>query len=110
MLVTDAIELLDGRETNIRFKKLVHICEGFFGAHRRNGSHHIFKVWFAERPINLQPKGNKAKPEQVKAVVKRLKQLRNGELRSPHLLTLLAKLMKKFGFIGIYNLMKETRL
>jgi hypothetical protein len=72
-------ELNDAKE--IRFTRLVKICESFFGEYRVSGSHHIFKTpWQGDPRINLQKgKGNNAKPYQVRQVLRALRKLKELE-------------------------------
>jgi hypothetical protein len=76
--IDDLILELDGNETNIRFARLVLICETVFGKGRSSGSHHIFKTpWVGDPRINVQRIGKKAKPYQVKQVVIALRKLQS---------------------------------
>jgi hypothetical protein len=69
---------LAGKEKNIRFSRLLKICEDVFGGSRISGGHHIFKTpWPGDRRINLQKAGNMAKPYQVKQVIESLKKFRS---------------------------------
>jgi hypothetical protein len=65
-------------EKQIRFSKLLAICEQFFGNYRVSGSHHIFKTpWQGDSRINLQKgKDKKAKPYQVQQVLGALRKLK----------------------------------
>ena len=60
--------LLGSSDANIRFEDIrrLLISMGFF--ERVRGSHHIFTRDGVDEIINLQPKGSKAKPYQVKQV------------------------------------------
>ena len=55
-------------DKNILFEDLVFLLEKLGFDLRIKGSHHIFTREGVEEIINLQPKGNKAKPYQVKQV------------------------------------------
>lgn len=70
---------LESNQQNIRFSKLLNICEHFFGKPRISGSHHIFKTpWPGDPRINIQMgKGAKGKPKpyQVKQVLQALRKL-----------------------------------
>jgi len=78
MTVDDAIGELEGHETNTRFQRLVMICTVFFGSPRVKGSHYIFKTpWPGDPRINLQSEKGKAKPYQVRQVVKALRRLKD---------------------------------
>jgi len=76
MLLVDVGKLQSFRkelesETNVKFARLVTICESIFGDCRIHGSHHVFKMpWAGDPRINLQKDGKKAKPYQVKQVIK----------------------------------------
>jgi hypothetical protein len=63
------IQVLRGQsDANIRFADLTGLLSrlGFDG--RVRGSHHVFWKEGIEEILNLQPKGGKAKPYQVKQV------------------------------------------
>jgi len=64
-------------EGQVRFKRLVTICEDYFGKSRIAGSHHIFKTpWPGDPRLNLQEEqGGKAKPYQVRQVIQALLKL-----------------------------------
>jgi len=69
-------EKLLGNPNNVHFADLLSICQRHFGKPRINGSHHIFKTpWQGDPRLNLQRDGSKAKPYQVRDVVKALKKL-----------------------------------
>tara|TARA_B100000609_G_scaffold138004_1_gene110609 strand:- start:895 stop:1170 length:276 start_codon:yes stop_codon:yes gene_type:complete len=75
MDIEDAIdELSSGKPT--RFKRLLTICQTFFGSARIRGSHHIFKTpWPGDPRINVQASGKDAKNYQVKQVIQALEKL-----------------------------------
>ena len=77
ILLEKAVEELEG-EKQIRFSRILKICENFFGDYRTSGSHHIFKTpWQGDPTINLQKvKGYFAKPYQVRQVLRALRKLR----------------------------------
>ena len=61
--------ILSGRsDKNIAFRDLVSLLTKLGLEERIRGSHHIFFKKGIEEIINLQPKGSKAKPYQVKQV------------------------------------------
>lgn len=80
-LIREYLNELEGSKTNIRFQRLVTICENVFGDYRTKGSHHIFKTpWPGDPRINIQDAGGgEAKSYQVRQVKrslsKRLEQL-----------------------------------
>jgi predicted RNA binding protein YcfA (HicA-like mRNA interferase family) len=60
--------LLGTADANIPFDGLRHLLENLGFSERIRGSHHVFVKPGIEEILNLQPKGNKAKPYQVKQV------------------------------------------
>ncbi len=80
MTINEAIKELEANVRDVRFNRLVSICETFFGSYRTAGSHHIFKTkWQGDPRINLQEEGRRAKEYQVRQVVKALKKLKEVE-------------------------------
>lgn len=55
-------------DANIPFEGLRGLLKGLGFSERIRGSHHIFHRQGVEEILNLQPKGSKAKPYQVKQV------------------------------------------
>ena len=55
-------------DANISFTQMCQLLKKFGFNERIRGSHHIFSKDRVEEIINLQPKGSKAKPYQVKQV------------------------------------------
>ncbi len=77
MTIDEAIRELEGHETSTRFPRLVTITTFFFESPRIEGSHHIFKTpWPGDPRINLQSQKGKAKPYQIRQVVKALRKLK----------------------------------
>ena len=61
--------ILGGRsDANIPFNDLRGLLQKLGFSERIRGSHHIFHREAVDEIINLQPKGSKAKPYQVKQV------------------------------------------
>jgi hypothetical protein len=62
---------------NIRFADLRKVCESFFGEPRNNGSSHlIFKTpWPGDPRVNIQDANGKAKPYQVRQVLRAIDKL-----------------------------------
>ncbi|GAA1624621.1 hypothetical protein GCM10009828_060870 [Actinoplanes couchii] len=62
---------------NIRFADLLFVCQQYFGEPRSPGtSHHVFKTpWPGDPRVNIQDKGGKAKPYQVKQVLTAIEKL-----------------------------------
>lgn len=62
-------QILSGTsDTNISFDGLCSLLKYLGFEERIKGSHHIFTKDNVEEILNLQPKGNKSKPYQVKQV------------------------------------------
>lgn len=70
--------------TNISFKDLSAVCEHYFGAARKKGSHEIYKTPWPDDPrVNIQRiSGGKAKPNQVRQVLAAIEKLESGEAES----------------------------
>jgi predicted RNA binding protein YcfA (HicA-like mRNA interferase family) len=63
------LKILSGTsDANIHFKDLCDLLKNLGFEERIRGSHHIFTKDNVEEILNLQPKGNKSKPYQVKQV------------------------------------------
>lgn len=63
------LTILSGtQDTNIKFKDLQNILESYGFKCRIKGDHFIYTRHGIDEIINIQPKGNKAKPYQVKQV------------------------------------------
>ena len=59
-----------GRE--VHFGDLVNVCDHYFGKPRQSGtSHHVYKMpWPGDPRVNIQNAKGKAKPYQVRQVLK----------------------------------------
>lgn len=65
------LKVLSGAsDSNIAFEELCQLLRHFGFDERVRGSHHVFTMDQVEEILNLQPKGGKAKPYQVKQVRK----------------------------------------
>ena len=63
------VRILRGKsDTNIPFAELCGLLHELRFEERIRGSHHIFTKEGVEEILNIQPKGDKAKPYQVKQV------------------------------------------
>ena len=63
------IRILRGTcDTGIPFFGLCNLLKSFGFEERIKGSHHIFTKEGVDEIINIQPKGNKSKPYQVKQI------------------------------------------
>ena len=60
--------LMRQSDSNVPFDGLCALLERLGFEKRVKGDHHIFSAIAVEEIINLQPKGNSAKPYQVKQV------------------------------------------
>jgi predicted RNA binding protein YcfA (HicA-like mRNA interferase family) len=60
--------LLGAADANIDFNDLRKLLAELGFDERIKGSHHIFAAVGVEEIVNIQPKGNKAKPYQVKQI------------------------------------------
>jgi hypothetical protein len=65
-------------DANVRFTGLCELLHGLGFRERIRGDHHIFVKDGVEEIVNLQPKGGKAKPYQVKQVRKIIMRYRLG--------------------------------
>ena len=62
-------KLLSGRsDANIDFNDLISLLQILGFSERIRGDHHIFSKEGVEEIINLQPRGSKAKPYQVRQI------------------------------------------
>jgi len=71
--------LAGGADANIEFAELCKLLSRLGFGERVRGDHHIFTRDGVAEIINLQPKGKKAKPYQVKQVRSILVKYRLGE-------------------------------
>lgn len=72
--------VLSGRaDANIGFNELVGLLRDLQFQERIKGSHHIFNRSGIVEILNLQPKGSKAKPYQVRQVRQLILKYRLGE-------------------------------
>ncbi len=77
------IQILSGTsDANIPFDGLCSLLKYLGFEERIKGSHHIFTKSGMEEILNLQPKGNKSKPYQVKQVRNVILKYKLGEKRN----------------------------
>jgi hypothetical protein len=71
------VDMDAGRE--IHFSDLVKVCDHFFGSPRQRGtSHHVYKMpWPGDPRVNIQNAKGKAKPYQVRQVLKAIAKLKD---------------------------------
>ncbi|MFB6262492.1 MAG: toxin HicA [Bradymonadaceae bacterium] len=66
-VIQEYLDELSGGDANVRFGRLLTICESVFGEPRTKGSHFIFKTPWPGKPwINLQDDDGEAKFYQVR--------------------------------------------
>ncbi len=72
-------EKLKENSANVKFNDLKLICEHYFGKPRQSGSsHQVFKTpWEGDPRVNIQNFKGKAKPYQVKQVLKAIERLQD---------------------------------
>jgi len=75
--IEDILAAARENPANIRYADLCRVCDYFFGKPRQKGtSHRIYKmVWQGDPRVNIQKKGNKAKPYQVRQVLAAINRL-----------------------------------
>lgn len=75
--IEQEIKWLSQNINNMRFADLCKICNQYFGEPRQKGSSHVVykTVWQGDPRINIQNDKGKAKPYQVRQVIKALKKL-----------------------------------
>jgi len=71
--------LTGGADANVEFALLCQLLSRLGFQERVRGDHHIFTRYDVVEIVNLQPKGRKAKPYQVKQVRSILIKYRLGE-------------------------------
>jgi hypothetical protein len=66
------LEQMRAEPANVRFSELRKVCENHFGEPRQQGSSHlIFKTpWPGDPRVNIQDANGKAKPYQVRQVLR----------------------------------------
>jgi len=77
------LKILSGTsDANIPFDELCGVLKYLGFEERLRGSHHIFTRDDVEEILNLQPKGNKSKPYQVKQVRNVILKYKLGEKKN----------------------------
>ena len=77
------LKILSGTfDANIPFDELCGVLKYLGFEERIRGSHHIFTRDDVEEILNLQPKGNKSKPYQVKQVRNVILKYKLGEKKN----------------------------
>jgi hypothetical protein len=75
--IESILSAMRSNPSNIRFSDLCKVCDEYFGDARQSGSsHRIYKTpWLGDPRVNIQNKKGKAKPYQVKQVLKAIDKL-----------------------------------
>lgn len=71
------LDQMRAEPANVRFSELRKICEAYFGEPRQQGSSHlIFKTpWPGDPRVNIQDANGRAKPYQVRQVLRAIDKL-----------------------------------
>ncbi|MCY3670155.1 MAG: toxin HicA [Alphaproteobacteria bacterium] len=75
------LKTLRNNPKGVRFTELARICEHYFGPPRQRGtSHLVFRTpWPGDPRVNIQNARGKAKPYQVRQVIKAIAKLEGAE-------------------------------
>jgi hypothetical protein len=75
--VEDIVAKMQRNPKGIRFKELCKVCEYYFGKPRQSSSSHcVYKTpWQGDPRVNIQNNKGKAKPYQVRQVLKAIDKL-----------------------------------
>jgi len=75
--VKDILAQMRQNPKGIRFNDLGKVCDHYFGEPRQSGSsHRVYKTpWIGDPRVNIQNQKGKAKPYQVRQVVKAINRL-----------------------------------
>ena len=70
--IEDALADMQDNPKGVRFADLCRICDHYFGQARQKGSsHRVYKTpWQGDPRVNIQDERGKAKPYQVRQVLK----------------------------------------
>lgn len=75
--IAQLVERMRREPAGVRFADLMRVCEHHFGPARQSGSSHaVFKTpWAGDPRVNIQSAKGKAKPYQVRQVLKAIEKL-----------------------------------
>jgi len=75
--ISAILDSLRENPNNVRFADLVRLCDEYFGEPRQKGtSHRIYRTpWPGDPRVNIQSAKGKAKPYQVRQVIKAMEKL-----------------------------------
>ncbi len=81
MNTAEILKTLRNNPKRVRFAELARICEHYFGQPRQRGtSHLVFRTpWPGDPRVNIQNDKGKAKPYQVRQVIKAIAKLEDME-------------------------------
>lgn len=76
--IEELLAKLELSPENVRFAELVKICDAIFGKPRQSGSsHRVYKTpWPGDPRVNIQNARGKAKPYQVKQVLRAIEKMK----------------------------------
>ena len=71
------LQQMRAQPAGVRFTELKKVCDAYFGKPRQAGSSHVvYKTpWPGDPRVNIQNAGGKAKPYQVRQVLRAIEQL-----------------------------------
>lgn len=78
MSVEELIARFEMNPQNVKFAELVKVCDMVFGKARQSGSsHRVYKTpWQGDPRVNIQNAKGKAKPYQVKQVLRAIEKMK----------------------------------
>ncbi len=81
MKTAEILKTFRNNPKGVRFAELARICEHYFGPPRQRGtSHLVFRTpWPGDPRVNIQNDKGKAKPYQVRQVIKAIAKLEDME-------------------------------
>lgn len=73
----DLVKAIRNNPKSVRFADLARICDEYFGEPRQKGtSHRVYRTpWAGDPRVNIQNAKGKAKPYQVRQVIKAIEKL-----------------------------------
>ena len=77
----DLVKAIRNNPKSVRFADLARICDEYFGEPRQKGtSHRVYRTpWPGDPRVNIQNAKGKAKPYQVRQVIKAIERLESTE-------------------------------
>ena len=79
--MAELLQAIRNNPKNVRFADLAKVCDKFFGQPRQKGtSHRIYRTpWPGDPRVNIQNDKGKAKPYQVRQVIRAIEKLESIE-------------------------------